>query len=55
MRSFRIGSRPFQSASARHSSWRMSEIPAIPSSFQRYARERAWSWGKKLQASPLAE
>jgi hypothetical protein len=45
MRSFRIGSRPFQNASAKHSVCRSSQIPASPSSFQRYARERAWSWG----------
>ena len=53
MRSLRIGSRPFQNASARQSVWRSSQMPARPSSFQRYARERAWSWGKKSHASPV--
>ena len=55
MRSFRIGSFPFQSASARQSSWRMSEMPAMPSSFHRYARDRAWSCGNESHASPLSE
>ena len=45
-RSLRIGSRPFQSASARQRSWRSSLTPAIPSSPDRYARDRAWSWVK---------
>ena len=43
IRSLRIGSSPFHSASARHSRWRSSQIPAIPSSPQRYARDRACS------------
>ena len=41
IRSFRIGSRPFQSASPRHRRCSMSEKPARPSSPHRYARERA--------------
>ncbi len=55
MRSLRIGSLPFHRASARQRSWRMSEMPAMPSSFQRYARERAWSCGNESHASPLSE
>jgi hypothetical protein len=43
--SFRIGSRPFQNASAKQRICRSSQMPARPSSFQRYARERAWSCG----------
>jgi len=35
IRSLRIGSRPFQKASARQSVWRSSQMPASPSSFQR--------------------
>jgi len=35
IRSFRIGSAPFQSERAKHRSWWMSEMPAMPSSFQR--------------------
>ena len=54
MRSFRIGSLPFQNASAKQRIWRSSQIPANPSSFHRYVRERAWSCGKKSQASPVA-
>ena len=55
IRSFRIGSRPFQNASARQSVCRSSQIPPRPSSLQRYARERAWSCGKKSHAPPSAE
>ena len=40
-RSFRIGSLPFQRASAKQSRCLSSEIAAAPSSSQRYARERA--------------
>ena len=40
-RSFRIGSRPFQSASAKHSRHSRSVMPSSPSSPQRYARLRA--------------
>ena len=54
MRSFRIGSRPFQNASARHMRCSRSQIPASPSSLQRYARERACSCGKYSQARPSA-
>ena len=46
IRSLRIGSSPFQKAKAKQRSWRMVERPASPSSFHRYARDRAWSWGK---------
>jgi hypothetical protein len=46
MRSFRMGSRPFHSASAKHSCCLSSEIPANPSSPQRYARDRDWSCEK---------
>jgi hypothetical protein len=35
IRSFRIGSLPFQKASAKHSVCRSSQIPASPSSLQR--------------------
>ena len=55
IRSLRIGSLPFHRASPRQSSWRMSEMPAMPSSFHRYARDRAWSCGKERHASPSAE
>ena len=37
---------------AKQSSCWSSEMPARPSSPQRYARERAWSWLKWFQASP---
>ena len=30
-------------------------VHARPSSFQRSARLRAWSWGKEAQASPTGE
>ena len=35
IRSLRIGSRPFQNASAKQSVWRSSQMPPSPSSFQR--------------------
>jgi hypothetical protein len=46
MRSLRIGSTPFHTASEKQNVCRSSQMPAIPSSFQRNARERAWSCGK---------
>ena len=52
MRSLTMGSTPFHSASERHQFWSRSLKPAMPSSFQRYTRERAWSCGNQSQASP---
>ena len=54
MRSFRMGSRPFQNASAKHMRCSRSQIPASPSSLHRYARERACSCGKYSHARPSA-
>src|SRR4051812_45366219 len=42
------------SASDSDSRLKTSVMPAIPSSFQRYARDRAWSCGNDVQASPPA-
>ena len=41
IRSLRIVSRPFQSAIAKQIFWWWSQMPPMPSSFQRYAFERA--------------
>ena len=44
--SFRMGSRPFQTARLRQRRCSMSLKPARPSSPQRYTLDRAWSCGK---------
>ena len=46
----RIG--PVPKAGAKHRCWLSSQIPKMPSSPQRYARERACSNGKLSQAVP---